>query len=372
MSRIVSARADLINVPFVAPLETAVATWRAHRAALVVLGDEAGCQGVGELPLDGSAWEARLSQLEASLRDLAGKAPADVVAARATTDAGLMVSGAVIGAAIDLIAQEAGLPLWRVLADRLTDGQPGAAPVDVRVNALVGGRSADEVAQAARDAVDRGFRTIKLKAWPDEQPASLAARLATIRTAVGQAPRLRLDVNGAWSETEAVGRLRGLDSAHLEYMEQPIGPAAGPLALARVRRSCGTPIAADESAGDLESIVQLLDANAIDVLVIKPARLGGPLAALQAARLASERGVRSVIGTLFETGIGIASGVHVAAALAAGGFDTLAHGLATAGLLADTLVTGLPAPTGGRLALPIGPGLGVILDREAMGRNRGD
>lgn len=372
MSRIVSARADLINVPFVASLETAVATWRAHRFALVVLGDDAGCQGVGELPLDGSGWEDRLRQLEASLADLTGQAPADVIEARATTDRGQMVAGAAASAALDLIARQSGLPPWRVLLDRLGHGRPVVAPRDILVNALVGGRSADEAARSARDAVDQGFGTLKLKSWPDERPASLTGRLAAIRAAVGPAPRLRLDVNGAWSETEATERLRELSSVHLEYVEQPIGPAAGPLALARVRRSAATPIAADESASDLESVAQLLDSDAIDVLVLKPARLGGPLATLQAARLGSERGVRTVIATLFETGIGIAAGLQVAAALAAGGFDTLAHGLATAGLLADDLVTGLPTPAGGRLAVPVGPGLGVTLDPEAIERYRGD
>ncbi len=80
---------------------------------------------------------------------------------------------------------------------------------------------------------------------------------------------------------------------------------------------------------------------------------------------AAERGVRSVITSTLEAGIGVAAALHLAAASPA---VTLECGLATLPLLIDDLlVNDLPVRTG-MIAVPGGPGLGVELDREALQR----
>ena len=87
-----------------------------------------------------------------------------------------------------------------------------------------------------------------------------------------------------------------------------------------------------------------------------------PLAALAATlALASAAEARDVVVTSFDGPLGIAAALHAAAALRTGG-DVLPCGLATLGAFAGL---DAPAPEGGRLALPPGPGLlgGAILGR---------
>ncbi len=70
------------------------------------------------------------------------------------------------------------------------------------------------------------------------------------------------------------------------------------------------------------------------------------------------------ISTLYETGIGLAAALHVAATVP----GDRAHGLATAGLLADDLLVEPFTVEAGRIALPSGAGLGVEVDEAALSR----
>jgi len=179
----------------------------------------------------------------------------------------------------------------------------------------------------------------------------------------------------------------------IEYAEQPL-PAHEVEALAELRRRVDVPIAADEGAESVGAARALLAADAVDVLVVKPARVGGPAAVAEIAERAAERGVPVVVSTLFETGVGIAAALAAAAALpgvrggrtagtagarvaddATGAADArangLAHGLATAGLLAHDLLVEALHVAGGRMTVPGGPdsrGLGVAVDERAVAR----
>ena len=116
----------------------------------------------------------------------------------------------------------------------------------------------------------------------------------------------------------------------------------------------------------------VLDAGAADVLVVKPARVGGPVAVAEIATLAAERGVPVVISSLFETGVGLALGLACAAALPdvpgwpAADRD---HGLATADLLATTCSSARLLVEAGRMRAPGGPrsgALGVTVDESVV------
>jgi L-alanine-DL-glutamate epimerase-like enolase superfamily enzyme len=111
------------------------------------------------------------------------------------------------------------------------------------------------------------------------------------------------------------------------------------------------------------------------VLVVKPARVGGPVAVAEIAKAAAAHEVPVVISTLFETGIGIAAALIAAAQLrhAPGArFPApLAHGLATAGLLEHDLLEEPLVVEAGRMHAPGGAGtgrLGIRVSRRAVAR----
>jgi O-succinylbenzoate synthase len=149
--------------------------------------------------------------------------------------------------------------------------------------------------------------------------------------------------------------------------------------MAELRRRVRVPIAADEAAASVRDVRGLLETDAVDVLVVKPARVGGPGAVAEIAALAAARGVPVVISTLFETGIGIAAALAVAELLpdvATGRSpEPLDHGLATAGLLEHDLLARSFIVEDGRMRAPGGigaGGLGVALDVRALERFRVD
>ncbi len=342
---VVGTSAVRVRIPFRRPFVTAAGTWLERDGWIIRLHAADGRVGVGEASLDPAADSADLDALAAAVRSFV---------ADDTEPVGVALKGAIAAAALDL-----GL----VALDADTDA-PAPAPT-VAVNATIAtGDLAASVADA-RAAVERGFTTLKLKGGLERSTSELVTRLAAVRDAVGPGVALRLDVNGAWDPATARDRLRGLAAIRLAYVEQPI-PAGDPAALARLRAASPIPIAADESVSSLAAARSLLAAGAVDVLVVKPGRVGGPVVALAIAREAEAAGVDVTISTLLETGIGLTAALRVAACL-----PDRAHGLATADVLASDLLTTPLEVRAGRMTVPVAGTLELdeaALDRFAIER----
>jgi L-alanine-DL-glutamate epimerase-like enolase superfamily enzyme len=110
------------------------------------------------------------------------------------------------------------------------------------------------------------------------------------------------------------------------------------------------PIAMDESATEPGAV----SSGATDAVCLKIARCGGITGLLRDARAARAAGSEVYVASTFDGPLGVAAGVHAAAALAAGG-PVAPCGLATLGMFDG--FEGLLAPVRGALAVPDGPGL---------------
>jgi o-succinylbenzoate synthase len=334
-----------VRVPFRRPMQTAAGLWSHRDSWIVRLFDGPFSHGTGEAALDSGAGEAAHAELERlaldSVRTVRGEIGPDYYAA--LDDAG--AAGRAWRCAID----SALLDLGRI-------PRPGRSAA-VTVNAVIGFGGPAETVRDVRTAVAAGFATLKLKAGPERDTADLVRRVSAVREIVGPEVRLRLDVNGAWDVVTARERLGALAQSGLEFVEQPVAPGDS-AALAAVRAASPVPVAADESVGSVAAARELLAAGAADVLVVKPSRVGGPVAAWEIAAMAAVEGIPVVISTLFETGVGLA-----AAAVVAAGLPTvrerasdLAHGLATADLLDLDPMRNGPPVSRGRIDVPIGAG----------------
>jgi o-succinylbenzoate synthase len=340
-----------VRVPFRVPVETASGTWAARDSLIVELRADGGTRGVGEAVVDGAASTEELTTSLQALMDGPGDGVADAL--RHAFAAGLG------GAVLDLS------PPPEPLATAIRDG--------VGVNATIGVGDIDESLAAAAAAVARGFRTIKLKAGAREATRPLVERLRAVRAVVGDGVALRLDANGSWDPADAEARLRALEPVALQYVEQPLAVGARG-ATAQLRARTGTPIAADEAVTSPEVASALVAGGAADVLVVKPARVGGPGAVAAIAVLAAQAGVPVVISTLFETGIGLAAAIACAAGLPdVPGWPAASrdHGLATADLLVHDLLVDPLVVADGRIRAPFpggAGGLGVLVDDAAVER----
>ena len=243
--------------------------------------------------------------------------------------------------------------------------QPRSLPrAAVAVNAVVGARTVEAAVAAAQDASRKGFRCVKLKVGWGVSVREEIERVAAVREAIGPAMHLRLDANEAWNLEEASAILAQCVPYDIQYVEQPL-QARDLAGMRALRRAVPIPIAVDEALYSLESANRVLDSEAADILVIKPQLAGGLRAAQQIMQRAAQRGVRSVITSAIEAGIGLAAALHLAAASPA---VTLECGLATLPLLSDDLLIDDLPVRDGFLAVPKGAGLGVALDEEALDR----
>ncbi len=356
--------ADRIRIPFRRPFPTAAGLWFDRDAWILRLVDAEGRVGLGEAVLEPADGEVADTVLTALIRDAAEGASEGRLPVRSDLDR----EGA------------PGRALHAAIESALRDlAGPGPDPESgdwVGVNATIPSLGPAAAAQAAQQSVDAGFRTLKVKAGAERETADLVVRLRVIRSAIGPDVRLRLDVNGAWDFTTAEDRLAAIEGFDVEFVEQPL--AADDIeGLARLRRRTSIPIAADEAAASVWHVRQLLEAEAVDVLAIKPVRVGGLAAVGEIAELAADRGVPVVISTLFETGIGIAAALAIAADLPEVASSRWAvpldHGLATAGLLEHDLLSTSLLVEDGRMHAPGGPGsggLGIALDVRALARFR--
>lgn len=320
------------DLPLKTPLTTAHGVLTRREGAILVLADDSGAMGVGDiaplpthradtldvaLRMARGAWP-RLAETDprSTWRHLDGAAPP--LAASASARA------AVSFALADLLAQRQHVTLAHFLSDE--------AATEVPVSALV----AD--AAEAETLVRAGFTTVKAKVGHAADAPTL------VRALVAAGARVRLDANGGWTRAEAE-RL-ALD---VEYVEQPLPPDDTVPLRARFR------VAADESASSAEQARAVLAAGAADVLVLKPSLLGGPDVALAVAAEARKADVGVVVTTALESVVGRLGALHVAAAIP----GVLACGLDTGRLMAKDVATDPSPPAAGRQRLPLAAGLGV-------------
>lgn len=244
----------------------------------------------------------------------------------------------------------------------------GATPSPIPVNGTIGLPDIGTAMEAAENLGNAGFRCIKLKVGVCQNETTELARVIGVRQALGNVEtsgekmRLRLDANEAWTVPQAIRLLKQMAFCDIELVEQPI-PADDLTGLAQVQREVDVPIAADEAVTSLAAAQKIIDAKAAQVLVIKPSLVGGIEASRQIIELAKVSGLQAIVTTSLDTGVGIAAALQLAQLLTR---PTLACGLATAGLLENTLVTNPPLVQNGLMYPLDKPGLGVEIDQQQL------
>jgi L-Ala-D/L-Glu epimerase len=330
------------------PLQSSYGAVTERELLVISLTDEDGVTGYGEAaplePYDGvsiTRVEAALQRYRPVVEDAAGMNGAEIVdACRRVEDLPEAF------AAIDLALWDlAGRRTDRSVASLITDTPMQPVPVNATLSALDRAGAAE---QAAR-AVELGFGCLKVKVGVGDD----AGRLAAIRAATGPHAALRVDANGVWGVEQAVRSIEALSPAGLELVEEPVH---GLTAVREVRERVAVRVAIDETAAEHGA----LTAGVADAVCLKVSRCGGISGLLAAAALVRASGAEVYVASTLDGPLGIAAGVHAAAALASrgeGGHSILACGLATLGMF-EGIVDPL-APVEGQIAVPDGPGLGV-------------
>jgi L-alanine-DL-glutamate epimerase-like enolase superfamily enzyme len=326
------------------PLRSAYGDVRERELLLVSLTDDDGVSGHGEAaPLesyDGVSVEqvqCALERYRRVLEDSQGLNGAQLVdACRREVD--LPEAFAAIDMALwDRAGRLSGRPVAALLTDK-----PAAR---VAVNATLSALDRAGAAREAAAAVQAGFGCLKVKVGTGDD----AGRIAAVRAVAGPHAALRLDANGAWSVEEAVRAIDALSPAGLELVEEPVHGLA---AVRMVRERVAVRVAIDETAAEHGA----LSAGVADAVCLKISRCGGISGLLAAATLVRASGAEAYVASTLDGPLGIAAGVHAAAALASRG-PLPACGLATLSRFEGMVET--LAPVHGQIRVPPGPGLGV-------------
>ncbi len=259
---------------------------------------------------------------------------------------------AVETALLDAHGKRLGLPVSELLGGRVRDRLPVAWT-------LASGDTATDIAEAEKMLDLRRHRIFKLKIGARTLSEDIA-HVAAIKRALGDRGAVRVDVNMAWSETEAAYGMAALADAGCQLVEQPVASAA---ALTRLVRRFSIALMADESLQGPETAFELAKTNGVDVFAIKIEQSGGLFNAQRVASIADAAGIELYGGTMLEGVVGTAASAHVFSTFANLQWGTELFGplLLTEEILATPLDYGEF-----ELAVPYGPGLGIALDDERV------
>lgn len=342
--RVESVELVRVRLPLRDPLESAHGVESVRDVVLVgALVD--GVEGWGECPsLSRSGYSAETTDVAwRALVDMIGPGvvssqrgdEVDEAAARFP-----MATGALRDAVLDAGLRAAGVALSAHLAETAASGRPTSTVESCRV---VG------VDQAIGD----GDGWLKVKITP--------ATFDRLRRLCAEQPDrpIAADANGSFASVDEIPD--DLDDLGLEYIEQPLPPSdlAGH---AELRRRHRTPVALDEAIGGIGDLERALAVGAVDVVSLKPARLGGVDTAVRTRIAVAGGGAKCFVGGMLETGIGRAT----ALALASTVDDGLPTDLGGSARYFDRDVCEPLTGTATQVDVPTGPGCGRTPDRAVV------
>ncbi len=306
--RITAVEVTPLDLHLQTALTVAYGSYPSLEYALLKLHTDEGLIGLGEAAPDpavtGETQAGVIRALQRAAAFLVGSDPFDsesLVVHALRELAGYPAAIAAIDMALyDLMGQALRAPVHRLLGGK---ARPAAAlypviPLDEPAT----------MAAMSQRFVELGATVLKVKLGAS--PADDLARLTTIRHVVGSDIRLRLDINQGWRDAATtLATIDALRGFAIDWIEQPV--AAHDLAgLAAVSAAVDIPIMADESCHGPEAALQIACTHAADMINIKLMKCGGIRQAARMLAIADAAGLPCILGSMGESSIGSAAGLH--------------------------------------------------------------
>ncbi|MFZ2423115.1 MAG: o-succinylbenzoate synthase [Anaerolineae bacterium] len=358
MINIEQAALHLIAMPLVSPFETSFGRQTVRQAILVELRTPSGA-GWGECVAgDAPAYsyettDTAWSVLSQYLVPAVLAQPFDSLPALHERWAWMrghnMARAAVEQAAAALLAADADQSLATFLG-----GERTSVPVGVSVGIQA---TPEALVDTVAGYLAQGYGRIKLKIKPGKDIAFVEA----VRRAY-PAVLLQVDANSAYTLADSE-RLRQLDDFNLLLIEQPLDHD-DIYEHSLLQRQLRTPICLDESIHTLLHARAALALSACRIINIKVGRVGGLIPARQIHDLCQAHGVPVWCGGMLETGVGRAANLALASLpnFRLPGDISASSRYYTADIAEPTFSLN-PDST---ISVPTAPGLGVIVNREAL------
>ena len=334
-------------------------SWRFALAAspttegwIVTLESDSGTFGYGYASATahmGASMEGLKGTLERLQPILLDQDPFNMSVIRKAMDRSLLgnnqAKAAIDTALFDLVSRSTNTPIHQFFG--------GVVNHEFPVLRILAIKTPSEMATQAQILADQGYNYFKIKVHGEVSED--VARVAAIRKQLGEDAHLTIDANQSYSAKDAILAVNRMAEYDIDLVEQPvkINDLQG---LKLVTDSVPITVEADESAGSLDEIYNLVNNRIVDAVSLKIAKLGGLWNSMIAANLCATGNIRYRFGAHVGSRLLNAHAMQLAAALPdiwyACEFGEFAR-------LLDDPFEGIEVENG-VIRLPDGPGGGVL------------
>jgi len=279
--------------------------------------------------------------------------------ARADRAVAMAAIGGIDIALWDLKGRAAGLPVYRLL------GGENRPLHTYATGGYYRGVGDEEYGAELARFLDLGYRAVKLKCGAGSV-AQEAARVATVRRVIGDAPDLMLDMNAPYDLPDCIDFAHRVAGSNVFWLEEPLHWYLQPADFARLAAATPIPLAHGERELTRFQVRDFITIGKITYVQFDATRAGGFTEALRIAALAEQHGAILAPHTAPE--------IHGHLVLAAPRctFGVESHGGRETDPLHYGLFTEHPHLHDGRLVISDKPGFGLEVDWDFVTKHRND
>ncbi|WP_313892679.1 dipeptide epimerase [Psychrobacillus sp.] len=311
--KIKSIEVFAIRLPLINPFIISYHTYIDMPSIIVKVVTDNGIIGYGEATPDehvtGETWESTYAVLTKTLapsiighnpfqieklHDKMNKIVLDVPTAKAALDI----------ACYDIMGKATGQPVYNLLGGQYHDV--------LEVPKVISILSPEEMVAEAKDAIAAGYTSLKLKVGTDKELDY--KRICAVRAAVGSAVPIKVDANQGWvNSSNTMYVLDRIKDCNIDWVEQPV-IASDIDALLEVKQKTNIPVMIDEGLHGAKELKEVIVKRAADKINIKLMKCGGIYPASQIVHQAELGGIDCQVGSMVESAVASAAGLHLSLA----------------------------------------------------------
>lgn len=264
-----------------------------------------------------------------------------------------LAKSAIDVAAHDALGHALGVPVFQLLG--------GCRRTSFDLTWMVSVQKPEDAERLVGEGLEAGYTMFDAKIGMHGEAGDMAM-LRIARRAAGERS-MQVDANRGYRVDAAIRQSRRFQDLGIALFEQPLDG----FNLAGYRRLCAAspvPIGIDESLRSVPDLIEYVRADAIGVAVAKVQRNSGLYRSRLLCETALAAGLELSMSGLTETDLGLAAGLHLAAAFDINPLQLNGPQYIDTDFLRDRVWRG-----GGQVQLPTGPGLGVEVDEDHVRRH---
>lgn len=344
-----------ISLPLNEPFIVSYTAYDSIPAIIIKIHTNTGVVGYGESVPDEHVTGESLQGVHAALKHqlipaVLGEDPRNIQHIHTKMNDALVLNGAAKAAidiaCYDILGKISNLPIYALLGGRKEEN-----PMIPMVLSIL---EPDVLAKQAKEAMDAGYKEIKMKLGTD--PIKDVERVRAVREAVGPHIPIKVDANQGWKTVSTARKVMiDLEPYQLSWVEQPL-PKGDHTFFKRLKEHTSIPLMADESLVEPQDLRTFLLDQSVDYINIKLMKSGGIYPAHKLATQAELFSISCQIGSMVESSIASAAGFHVATSKQ-NIISTEISGPTRFSIDTGNLSYNIPY-----VQLPDGPGLGIEVD----------